>query len=323
MEQITNEIRAFLAGQSMGDVLGPAAGRAAPFTKHYTQGEELFYELAQELEVPHFPIHHDVRDTVPSRDYLGRVHEVLARAAALAPQVLAELAWFFDPGEILKPCLFRVYRVEESLYLYLLRIDLTPRPLEATVLERGTNDLTPHYRTRRLFLEPVIIPLADVAREEGRVSAFRIQQLVSQTWIGELGRGYFQQGIWMDLDLTKFFSRLFLPAGSRLYPFYPFLCRYRTVCHAPLDLSPEGRLEAVPRLHRAIGFLRPVMTRVEQVMRHGSFTEDLALFQELKATVPADWCRPWQGIRIEMYLNHNDAREYRVHEEPQRAAAPG
>lgn len=312
MEQLTNEIRVSHADRALNEVLEGIGDSMVPFSRHFTQSEEFFLKLEGEFTVPHLPIHHDVRLSVPSHTYLASLREVLSQLVALVPRILRELTWFFDPAEILRPCFFKIYRVEDSLYLYLLRLDLVQKPMEGEVLERGTNDLTPCYRTRKLFLEPVVIPLTEVAREDGRIRAFRVLQTVSQTWIGEFGRGYFQQGIWMDLDLTKFFSKLFLPAGARSYPYYPFLCRYRTICEALLDLSPEGRLAVVPRLHQALAFLQPVMGGIEQVMRHASFSEDLPLFRELKSRVPPAWYEPWRGLRVEAYLNEREGKEYRI-----------
>ncbi len=49
----------------------------------------------------------------------------------------------------------------------------------------------------------------------------------------------------MDADLTKFFSKLFLPAGKKTYPYYPYLCKYKTVCQSP-D-RPRSRGPRLPR----------------------------------------------------------------------------
>jgi len=237
---------------------------------------------------------------------------VMEQLVRLAPQVFAELSYFFDPAETLRPCFYRVYRIEDSIYLYVLRVELMMRPSESTVVERGTNDTTPLFMTRRLFLEPTIIPLAEVARNESRVSGFRIRQTISQTWIGEFGRGYFQQGIWMDTDLTRFFSKLFLPAKKKTYPYFPYLCKYKTVCEAVIGLSPLQRAGAVPLLHRALGFLLPVLERIQEEMKNSPFSEDMPIYQELRALVPSSWFDPWQSFRVEAYLNAAEMKEFRI-----------
>jgi hypothetical protein len=178
------------------------------------------------------------------------------------------------------------------------------------VIERGSNDTTPRYAARKLFLEPLVIPLEQVVRGNGEVEAFRIRQTISQTWIGEQGRGYFVQGIWIDSDLTKFFSRLFLPPGMKCYPFYPYLCRYKTICQSVIELGPERRKTNIPDLHRALEFLSPAMDSIQAVMKSASFSEDMGYFRELKRRVPESWYSAWAAVRVAAYLNESDRREF-------------
>lgn len=313
MEQISNTIGVGYSDGGINAILEAIGRDPRPCTRHFSQGEDFFLKLEKDFTVPHFPIHHDVRRMEPSAEYLGALAEVMRQTAALAPQALRDLTYFFDPAEILRPCFYKLYRIEDSSYLYVLRVDLAMKGSDSTVLQRGTNDTTAMYSSRKLFLENTVIPLSEVLRDEqGRVKALRVRQTISQTWIGEFGRGYFQQGIWMDLDLTRFFSRLFLPVGRKTYPFYPFLCKYKTVCESVIDLSPEGRTITMPCLHRAIGFLEPAMEAIQSEMRHGGFSEDMSIFRALKARVPESWYAPWQNIRVESYLNESEMKEFRV-----------
>jgi hypothetical protein len=193
-----------------------------------------------------------------------------------------------------------------------LKIDLMMKPTESTVVERGTNDRTPWYRSRRLFLEGTFIPLEEIIQEGDRLKAFRIRETISQTWIGEFGRGYFQQGIWMDADLTRFFSRLFLPPDRRSYPYFPFQCRYKTVCLSSIALSPDGRSSMLPGLDHALEFLLPVMDDIQAGLKGSTFSDDMPLFRELKGRVPLAWYAPWQSLRVETYLNEQDLKEFRI-----------
>jgi hypothetical protein len=312
VEQISSEIRVGYSDRETNALLAAVADEQRPFSRHFNQSEDFFLLLEDAYTVPHLPIHHDVRLSEPTPGYAAALRGVVSQVARLAPQALKDLAYFFDPSEILRPCFYHLYRVEESLYLYLLRVDLAMRATEATVIERGTNDTTPHYSSKKLFLEPTVIPLEEAVREDGKVAGFRIRQTISQTWIGEYGRGYFQQGIWMDADLTKFFSRLFLPAGRKTYPYYPYLCRYKTVCQSVIDLSMKGRAAMIPALHRGLSFLLPAMERIQAEMRHGSFSEELNVFRELKGRVPGSWYAPWENLRITSYLNDQDMKEYLI-----------
>ncbi len=312
MEQISNEIRVTYSDKEIGGLLNGISDDQRPFSRHFNHSEDFFLLLDGEYMVPHMPIHHDVRQHQPGAEYLTALKEVVEQVARLAPQVLKDLSYFFDPAEILRPCFYRVYRAEESWYLYLLRVDLMMRAAESSVIERGTNDTTPHYKSRRLFLETTVLPLSEVVREDGTAKAFHIRQTISQTWIGEQGRGYFVQGIWMDADLTKFFSKLLLPAGKKIYPFYPYVCKYKTVCQSLIALSPEGRASVIPCLHRSLKFLAPAMDRIQAEMKNASFSEGMPYFQELKTTIPPAWYEPWEDIRVEAYLNDSEMREFRI-----------
>ena len=312
MEQISNEIRVGFADPGLNGLLKSIGDARRPFDRRFSQGEDFFLLLEEPLTIPHFQIHHDVRVPQPSAAYVSALTKVVEQVARAAPQVLRGLTYFFDPAEILRPCFYQVYRVGETLFLYMLRVDLMMRPSEGAVLERGTNDTTASYSSRRLFLEATLIPLEDVVKSADRVSRFRIRQTISQTWIGEFGRGYFQQGIWMDADLTKFFTRLFLPTQKRTYPYYPFQCKYKTVCQSLIDLDPDGRSLAVPVLHRALEFLRPAMERIQQEIKSSSFSEELDVYRELKGKIPEAWYAAWQKIRVERFLNESDMKEFRI-----------
>jgi len=284
-----------------------------PGSPHFNQNEEFFVDLPAEYAVPSLPIHHDVRLPRPEGPYAAAVCEVIEQLARLAPGMFRELTYAFDPTDVLKAHFHRVYSCGGRTYLYLLTVDLTFRPKEHAAVSRGTNDMTAAYRGRRLFVEPVFVPV-DAGDAAGEPLSFEVRQSFSQTWLGERGRGYFVQGIWIDNDLTKFFSKLFLPAGTRAYPFTPFVCRYRTVCETIIDLSPAGRLRRLPCLHRALEFIAPALRRIERELRSESFSENLPLFRELKGALPAEWESFCRGLKLTAYLNAAGMREFSVEE---------
>jgi hypothetical protein len=312
VEQTSNEIRVGYADAGLNGQLGAIGSERRPFERRFSQGEDFFLHLDGTLVIPHFNIHHDVRTPEPSADYMSALRAITTQIVDHAPQVLKGLSYFFDPAEIFRPCFYKVYGIGSSYYLYMLRLDLTMRAAECTVIERGTNDMTPSYSTRHLFLEATIIPLEELVLRDEKPKGFRIRQTISQTWIGEYGRGYFQQGIWMDADLTKFFSKLFLPARKKTYPYYPFQCRYKTVCQSVIGLDPEARASAVPLLHRSLEFLLPEVDRIQVEMKKESFSEDLSIYKELKGRIPGEWYEPWEAVKVEVYLNDSDMREFRI-----------
>lgn len=316
MPQTTNEIRCAYSDPGINSLLSAIPDRETAISRHYNQVEEFFIKLEREFVVPQLPIHHDVRLSQPEKDYLIRLKEVLEQLIALSPQLFRELTYLFDPAETLKPNFFKLYRIEEKQYLYLLRLDLSYRPHSQRVLVKGSNDFTPAYTTRELFLEAIFIPLEQVEVSSGRIQRFLIDQTISNTWVDETGRGYLIQGIWIDNDLTKFFSKLFVPPGKKIYPFYPYMCKYKTICQNVIRLSPEMRKTFLPLLHRAYGFLRPVMPQIEASLKGSEFTEGNETFRRLKEKVPDAWYRIWEGLKVEVYLNEQDMREFRIEDSP-------
>ena len=283
-----------------------------PYTRHFNQGEDFFLKLGRDFVVPSLPIHHDVRQRDPDRAYIKTIGALMDALQRLVPDVFEGLTYVFNPAEVLRPMFFQLFRVEGDSYLYMVKLDLVCRPQNHHIVEKGTNDTTPVYRTNELIIEADIIPLSEVLSENGRTTGVVAEQLISDTWIGETGRGYFVQGIWLDTDLTKFFSKLFIPTGKRIYPYYPFNSKYRSVCHRPAALGLAERRRAVPILHRVKGFLKPHLERIEQVLREHEFAETLPEFQEIRSAVPQEWTRWVEPITLSVYLNDEDMKEFEI-----------
>lgn len=313
MGQALAQITLASSDAGINEILHQEARAGVGYSTHYNQSEEMFLRLGRHFQVPAVPIHHDIRDQQPGKPYITALRELVDHLYDLVPGVFSGLTHLFDPSEVLRPLFFQVYRVAGALYLYTLRLDLVYRAARHEVVDRGSNDTTPHYRTDELIVEPTIIPLHDIARSDGTIEGFTVDQLVDDTWIGETGRGYFVTGIWIDADLTKFFSKLFLRPGKRLYPYYPFNSRYRTMCHSPSRIDVNARRTAVPVLHRAKGFLEPHIKRIETVLREKEFSESLDEFTEIKATVPDEWYQWFDPIRVQVYLNADDQKEFELH----------
>jgi len=308
----SSEIRCTYSDPGINELLASVPPGETAFSRHFNQVEEFFLRAGREYLVPQLPIHHDVRRPEPERDYRVRLGEVMAQLAGLLPQVFRQLTHLFDPTETLRPCFFKLYRIAERQYLYLLRADLAYRPQSHRVLVKGSNDFTPAYSTSDLHLEAAFIPLAQAESSGGRGQSFRIDPLLSSTWIDETGRGYFVQGIWMDNDLTRFFSRLLLPEGGRLYPYFPYACKYRTVCQNVIRFSPAQHQALLPQLDRLHVFLKPLMPEIEASLKGTAFSETNPTFQRLRRLIPEAWTALWAGIRVQAYLNEQGLKEYRV-----------
>jgi len=313
MKKKKNEIRLYATDEQINLLLNPQRPleHSRP-TIHFNYNEEFFIKLPEVVTVPHFPIHHDINLMSPDTSYMEALRRFLTIITDLVPEVFRDLTYFFDPVDILRPGFFHLYRIKDQLFLYLLRIDLNFKTHFGTIIERGGNDNTHTYSTSSLFLENDIIPLAAIGEENRQVHSFFIQQHLADTWIGESGKGYFVQGIWIDRELTKFFSKLFLPKAKRSYPYYPFTCKYQTICHSVLDFSPEGRKRHLKILYQARAFLIPSFDTIQKVLSRDDFSETLPVFVELKKKISPRWEEVWKPLQVRVYLNEDDMKEFQV-----------
>ena len=312
MEQLLGEIALNYTDDAVNSVLRTAESSSGAFTRHFNQSEDFFLRVPKPFIVPNFPIHHDVREHRPSRGYVRAIRQFVEGIVGQLGPMFQGLAYYFDPAEILRPSFFRLYRIREQSYLYMLRVDLTFKPMIHEVVEKGSNDVTPSYSSHDLFVEADFIPLDEVMRDGDSITGFKISQSVSQTWIGETGRGYFVQGIWLDHELTKFLSKLFLPQDKRVYPYYPVNCKYRAICHSDLGLTPDRRKRWLPVLHLAREFLYPYMEQIQDALREQEFSESLAAFTELKKRIPLRWQEAFRPLSVRRYLNDAEQREFVV-----------
>jgi hypothetical protein len=312
MEGLTNIIQIHYSDRDINKLTGTLPDEPGLYTKHFTYNEDFFIKLADEFVVPHFTIHHDVREKTPAKSYLRSLNTLLDQLFSLIPGIFSGLIYFFNPGEILRPGFFKLYRTENKEFLYILRLNLLYNAQYGQIEERGNNDLTPSYRTNSLFLQATILPLDEVIVRQNKIEAFVIEQKISETWIGEQGRGYLLRGIWIDDELSRFFTKLFLPPGKRIYPYFPFLCMYKTICAHVMDPGSGQKEQMVNLLFSASRFLSPHMQSIEKALRKTRFSEDLPLFREIKTHVPFKWDEIFKNITVKAYLNQNDLKEFKI-----------
>lgn len=312
MEKAPGEIRLYASDSRINGILRRKSDSPVSYSRHFNQSEDFFLRLGRDYQVPSFAIHHDIKQTTPAPAYIDTLFEFLTQLQPMIPGVFDGLTYYFDPAEVLRPSFFQLYRAAGEYYLYLLKLDLVYRPQNHVVVEKGSNDTTPVYRTSNLIVETNIIPLKTIDQTDGHPQAFHIDQLISDTWIGETGRGYFVQGIWIDTDLNKFFTKLFVPEGKRIYPYYPFTSKYRTVCFNPIELHAAARREAIPILHFARTFLAPHLDEIQAVLREREFSPELPLFQTLKGEIHDERRRFLESFALDVYLNEDEMREFEV-----------
>ncbi len=311
METTLNSIAINYTNKQIDNILAVEI-RKDTFTNHFNQNEEFFIKLDTDFTVPHFPIHHDSSKITPEKKYIDALEDLLKQIIPYTSSVFSNLTYFFDQTEIFHPCFYQIYKYKDQLYLFLIRLDLLFKPSDGTIVESGSNDVTNAYKTRHLYLESDLIPITGYSSKNGKITGFNIEQNISDTWIGESGRGYLLEGIWMDLELTKYLSRLFLPEGKKVYPYYPFSCKYRTICHTLADLSANGRKKHLLYLHTARAFALPLLENIQEELKKESFNSNLPTFREMRQKVPEFWIKVWKNLTIKTYLNSKDMKEFLV-----------
>jgi hypothetical protein len=312
MEELLSEIPVTFTDDQINSLLNRERDTVPKPSRHFSQNEEFFLQLSSDFTVPRFPIHHDIEKKRPEKEYLESLRYLLEQVVPLAPSLFRGLTYYFNPTDILRPGFFQIFKIKGKLFLYLLQLDVSFRTHYGTIQQKGGNDKTHTYTTRQLFIDNDLIPLKDYDERDGKIHSFNIEQLVTRTWVGEYGKGYFIQGIWIDRDLTKFFSKLFLPKGKRSYPYYPFPCKHRTICHSVLNFDPAGRKSHLSYLYHAREFLLPYLDEIQETLKDQEFSEELPIFVRIKQQVSEKWNEVWKPLQVKAYLNDRDMKEFSV-----------
>jgi len=312
MDQILNIVSIRHTDNEINGIIEKCKEQQAEYAMHFSQNEEFFLRIAKAITIPHLRIHHNIKNPLPDKGYTEVLASVIEAIIPFIYPVLEDTRYFFDPLEPLRPVFYKHYIIEERIFLYMARLDISFKPHDCEILESGGNDITHIFRTDNIFLDVDILPVDKIVNRDNSHTDYIIRQSVSQTWIGETGRGYFIQGIWMDSELTKFFTRLFLPEKSLSYPYYPFPCKYRTITHFPLKFAPEKRNRHVEILDRSYNFLDPYMREIEEEFKNNVFSPQSALFREIKGKIESRWYDDFSKLKVKRYLNSRGMKEYEL-----------
>jgi len=279
---------------------------------HFSQNEDFFIHLPKEIDIPSFPVHHDVRIKTMLDSEKKPLQEALEQLSPFFSSYLQGSRFFFDPTENQKPSFVQLMKIEEQIYACIIRFDLAFRASHGTITQKGSNDFTHYYKTQNIFIESDIVPLKGLKSLNQSSLELSLIQNISDTWIGETGRGYFVQGIWLDREISKFFSKLFTPKGLSLYPYYPLNCKFRSICMENLNMTASGRKKAVQFLHAARKYLEPRIESIELALRSNDFSEDLELFKSLKEELADSLDQYFKSYKIHRYLNQDEMKEYEI-----------
>lgn len=312
MDQILNTVTIRRTDNQINKIIEKCKEHRGKYTMHFTQNEEFFLKTGKTFSIPHLKIHHDINNPEPENSYMDMLATFLNDVIPFIAPVIEDTEYYFDPAEPLRPVFYRLYQIDGRQYLYMARLDLSFKPHDCEITEMGNNDITHLFETQSIFLDADILPVEKIHELKNGRREYHIRQSVSQTWIGETGRGYFIQGIWMDSELTKFFTRLFLPDNLLTYPYYPFQCKYRTLSYFPPVFGTAGRKKGAEILDRAYNFISPAMREIEVELRDNVFSSDLGLFRKLKESVNSEWYSDFSTLGIKRYLNAKGMKEYEL-----------
>ncbi len=309
MEKLLDTINFKYSDPEISALLADISDQKTGYSIRFNQNEDAFIECGKSFRVPTFPVHHNVQDIKPSEQYLNSLRTLTAVLINEFPDIFLSTRYFFDPAEILRPCFIQVFRVEESYYLYLFRPDFNIRISDSSIIRQSTNDATAEFETDKLYFESLFIPISkpDITTSGGQIP---IKRLFRSTWVGESGTGYHINGQWIDRELTKMLSALYLPEGHKIYPYYPFRCDFNTVCFFPADISPRGRKNFLSYMHKALPLIEPSLPEIEEGIKNEQYSKTHPLYIKLKKNFTPEWTKIWTSLKIKPYLNENDMREY-------------
>jgi hypothetical protein len=311
MNYVSNVITIHNTNTEINEILKKCKGYNPKYTMHFSQNEEFFLKIEKEITIPSIKIHNDINNTKPDAKYIDTIIKIITDIAPFIAPVIEETEYSFDPAEPLRPMFYKLYNYNGNYYLYVAKLDLMLKPHNCEITAAGSNDFTHTYKTNNIFIDTGLLPIKKFATENNSVY-YEIKEFISETWIDETGKGYFIQGIWMDNELTKFFSYLFINNKIHSYPYYPFICKYKTITYAPLEFSAESRLKHTETLEKVYNFLFPFIHDIEKEFKNSIFSKDMELYKKLKQKTEKECYNDFSSLKIKRYLNSKDMREYEL-----------
>lgn len=296
--------------ESVNGLLSATQSDDIPASSHFSVDEQFFLKLSDPIRIPRFPVHHDVRNPVPDEEYLGSLTPALTELIDRSPGLFRACRYSFDPAYPHEAVFYRLLNAGSESFVYIFRVSLSFVPRMHVVVEKGTNDYTASYWTNRIPVDALIMPVARVDSD-----AIRVERYISSTWIGETGRGYLTQGIWVDRDFSKILSRIVNPNSSRTYPWFPVSTRYNTISYRPIELTMGAIDELTQHVATIRHSLAPRMSEIESLLRSGDREALSGLAERLASAFPEGERERYRGIRTKAYLNEFDQKEYQIEDE--------
>lgn len=296
--------------ESVNRLLSAAQSDAIPASAHFSVDEQFFLKSSDPIRIPQFPVHHDVRNPVPDEEYLSSLKPALTALIERFPGLFRACRYSFDPAYPHEAVFYRLLNAGSETFVYIFRVSLSFVPRMHVVVEKGSNDYTASYWTNRIPVDALIMPVAQVDSD-----TVRVERYISSTWIGETGRGYLTQGIWVDRDFSKILSQIVNRNSSRAYPWFPVSTRYNTISYRPIELTMHAIDELTHHVATIRHSLASHMSEIESLLRSGDREALSGLAETLAAAFPERERERYRGIRTRPYLNEFDQKEYQIEDE--------
>jgi hypothetical protein len=312
MDKLTGEIQVTYSDPQINESLKQKAAEPTKYTRHFTDDEDFFLKVPSPLQVKSLPINMDPSDPL-RRDYVVTMRNVASQLAGLIPSVISGLVHVHDPSSHLRPMFLKLFTLGGKRYVFLVRVDLTYRPRHHHVIERGTNDKTASYWTTLIFMEADLFPVSKVWTKEGKLAGVQIEQLFKSTFVGESGEGYKTQGVWLDKEITREYSKLVTPTDYNHHPYYPLVCKYQSICHPLVHFSRDALSRGVRLLHDALPLVK------ETIVVDPASGEDGVGVPRIEPSTNENWKEirrrwlpVWKRFTVRGYFDDDSRREYEL-----------
>ena len=295
----------------LNNLLASTSASMAAYRCYYSENEEMFLRFERPFMVPSLPVHHNIYKPKPVQVYTDAILTIAKGILQSLPGLLSGLKYYFDPVNFHYATFYNLSMVGKSYYVYHLKINVAFDPRYNRAAGERINDFFPAFETNAFRIEADIIPIKKRGYING-VPALLIDENISDTWVGEQGRGYPARGIWIDREVNKFFSRLFIEDNKRIYPFYPLTCKYRTICQSLNVFSQEARMQRLEAHHLIRNFIVKYLPDIEAALSRKEFSQDIEVYKRIKEQIPKNLTNIWTATSVSMHLNAEGMREYYV-----------
>lgn len=280
------------------------------YQAYFNSNEDFYLKSERQFQVPSFPVYQDVKQKKASSEYLTSLEKFLKQIMPLFPQLFYKMTWINHYTEVLRPFFYRDLSLKDKNFLLLLKLDLIYKEGHGKALEQETTTHTAAYESEDLFCEILLLPQIENKQDE---EGFFFPLDIMNTWTNEVRKNYALSGQWIDMELTRFFSQLFLAKGQSIYPYFPFIYQYHTMAYQLINLCETDLKQNMTQLKMARDFLLPYLEEIAASLKKEKFSPEMLLFQKLQQKISPQWQNFCADMDTQLFLNDiNQQREFQI-----------